>query len=52
MSHSSSYGGGEQRRSAPARCDPGVTVTYERLLSTALLFTQTAHAWNLAPLHR
>ncbi|WP_177166654.1 hypothetical protein [Nitrosomonas sp. Nm51] len=33
MSHSASYGGGEQRRSVPARCDPGVTVIYERLLS-------------------
>ncbi|WP_256250842.1 hypothetical protein [Nitrosomonas sp. Nm51] len=35
MSHSTtSYGGGEQRRSVPARCDPGVTVSYERLLGS------------------
>ncbi|WP_292989511.1 hypothetical protein [Nitrosomonas sp.] len=33
MSHSASYGDDEQRRSVPARCDPGVTVIYERLLS-------------------
>ncbi|WP_292989673.1 hypothetical protein [Nitrosomonas sp.] len=32
MSHSASYGGGEQRRSVPARCDSSVTVIYERLL--------------------
>ncbi|SER76989.1 hypothetical protein SAMN05421690_10714 [Nitrosomonas sp. Nm51] len=32
MSHSTSYGDNEQRRSVPARCDPGVTVIYERLL--------------------
>ncbi|WP_292987221.1 hypothetical protein [Nitrosomonas sp.] len=33
MSHSTSYGDDEQRRSVPARCDPGVTVIYERLLN-------------------
>ncbi|WP_292986459.1 hypothetical protein [Nitrosomonas sp.] len=33
MSHSKGYGDDEQRRSVPARCDPGVTVIYERLLS-------------------
>ncbi|WP_292987276.1 hypothetical protein [Nitrosomonas sp.] len=37
MSHSASYGDDEQRRSVPARCDPSVTVIYERLLSTSLL---------------
>ena len=32
-SHSESYGDDEQRRSVPARCDPSVTVIYERLLT-------------------
>ncbi|WP_256250799.1 hypothetical protein [Nitrosomonas sp. Nm51] len=39
MSHSTSYGDDEQRRSVSARCDPGVTVIYERLLSTWLRLT-------------
>ncbi|WP_292990368.1 hypothetical protein [Nitrosomonas sp.] len=30
---SQGYGDDEQRRSVPARCDPSVTVIYERLLS-------------------
>ncbi|HNP27122.1 MAG TPA: hypothetical protein PKM20_10305 [Nitrosomonas sp.] len=34
MSHKG-YGDDEQRRSVPARCDPSVTVIYERLLSKA-----------------
>ncbi|WP_256250637.1 hypothetical protein [Nitrosomonas sp. Nm51] len=33
MSHSArAMRGGEQRRSVPVRCGPGVTVIYERLL--------------------
>ncbi|WP_143057401.1 hypothetical protein [Nitrosomonas sp. Nm51] len=33
MSHGTGYGDDEQHRSVPARCDPSVTVIYERLLS-------------------
>ncbi|WP_177166624.1 hypothetical protein [Nitrosomonas sp. Nm51] len=31
MSHGTSYGDDEQRRSVPARYNPSVTVIYERL---------------------
>ncbi|HNP27210.1 MAG TPA: hypothetical protein PKM20_10755 [Nitrosomonas sp.] len=47
MSHSTSYGDDEQRRSVPARCDPNVTVIYERLLIPGIAKTYWISIFDL-----